>query len=130
MNKICCFVEGLPEDFNDENFVPPSSANCIVNILCERHNAIAVEASGIKEYSLKRYVTKLFTEKVLRGDRSNFSGLLEALNFDGNHKAIKKAYEQHILNVGDFDERIFLGKKILSVRRSFDQCYAWSIGFF
>ncbi|KAG7207865.1 hypothetical protein KM043_009463 [Ampulex compressa] len=100
---------GLPANFNDENYIPPQTANCIINLLCERHEAISVEAKVIKEYYLKNHINKLFNERVLRGDQSNFSGILEALNFDGNSKAINKAYEQHVLSVGDFDERIFLG---------------------
>ncbi|XP_076753665.1 retinoblastoma-like protein 1 isoform X3 [Xylocopa sonorina] len=100
---------GLPANFNDENYTPPQAANCIVSLLCERHEAIAVEAKVIKEYYLKNHINKLFNERVLRGDQSNFSGILEALNFDGNSKAINRVYEQHVLSVGDFDERIFLG---------------------
>ncbi|XP_012284354.1 retinoblastoma-like protein 1 isoform X2 [Orussus abietinus] len=100
---------GLPPNFSDEDYIPPKTANCIVGLLCDRHEAIAVEAKVIKEYSLKNHINKLFNEKILRGDPSNFSGILEALNFDGNNKAINKTYEQHVLNVGDFDERIFLG---------------------
>ncbi|KZC10797.1 Retinoblastoma-like protein 1 [Dufourea novaeangliae] len=99
---------GLPPNFNDENYTPPQTANCIVSLLCERHEAIAVEAKVIKEYYLKNHIKKLFDERVLRGDPSNFSGILEALNFDGNNKAINRVYEQHVLSVGDFDERIFL----------------------
>lgn len=101
---------GLPENFEDEDFVPNKSANCIVDLLCERYKAIAIEAKSIKEYSLKPYLTKLFQEKVLKGEQSNFSGLLEALYFDGNNKAVNKDYEQHILSIGELDERIFLGK--------------------
>ncbi|XP_031826852.1 retinoblastoma-like protein 1 isoform X2 [Nomia melanderi] len=100
---------GLPPNFSDENYTPPQTANCIVSLLCERHEAIAVEAKVIKEYYLRSHIKKLFDEKVLRGDPSNFSGILEALNFDGNNKAINRVYEQHVLSVGDFDERIFLG---------------------
>ncbi|XP_076642895.1 retinoblastoma-like protein 1 isoform X2 [Halictus rubicundus] len=99
---------GLPANFNDENYSLPQTANCIVNLLCERHEAIAMEAKVIKEYHLKNHIKKLFDEKVLRGDSTNFSGILEALNFDGNNKAINRVYEQHVLSVGDFDERIFL----------------------
>ncbi|KYN00080.1 Retinoblastoma-like protein 1 [Cyphomyrmex costatus] len=101
---------GLPTNFNDENYNQPQTANCIVNLLCERHDAIAVEAKVIKEYCMKNYINKLFNEKILRGDQSNFSGMLEALNFDGNNKAINKSYEQRMLSVGDFDERIFLAE--------------------
>ncbi|XP_024227074.1 retinoblastoma-like protein 1 isoform X4 [Bombus vosnesenskii] len=100
---------GLPSNFNDENYIPPQTANCIVSLLCERHEAIAVEAKVIKEYYLKNHINKLFNERVLRGDQTNFSGILEALYFDGNSKAINRVYEQHVLSVGDFDERIFLG---------------------
>lgn len=100
---------GLPSNFSDENYIPPQTANCIVSLLCERHEAIAVEAKVIKEYYLKNHINKLFNERVLRGDQANFSGILEALYFDGNSKAINRVYEQHVLSVGDFDERIFLG---------------------
>ncbi|XP_071569719.1 retinoblastoma-like protein 1 isoform X2 [Temnothorax nylanderi] len=101
---------GLPANFNDDNYAPPQTPNCIINLLCERHDAIAVEAKAIKEYCVKNYINKLFNEKILRGDQSNFSGMLEALNFDGNNKAINKSYEQRMLSVGDFDERIFLAE--------------------
>lgn len=47
----------------------------------------------------------------MRGDVNNFSGLLEISSFDQNIKAINKAYEEYVLSVGDFDERIFLGKE-------------------
>lgn len=107
------FPIGLPSNFHDEDYIPPDSANCVVNLLCERHEAIPVEAKVIKEYSLKNHINKLFNDKVLRGDQSNFSGILEPLNFDGNNKALNKIYEQHVLSVGDFDERIFLGKIFL-----------------
>lgn len=103
-------ITGLPENFDNDDFVPPKSANCIVNLLCERYEAYAVDAMSIKEYSLKHYLTKLFQDKVLKGEQSNFSGLLEASCFDGNNKAINGAYEQHMLSIGELDERIFLGK--------------------
>lgn len=101
---------GLPPNYNDENYTPPQTADCIVNLLCDRHEAIPVEAKVIKEYYMKNYINKLFNERILRGDQANFSGILETLNFDNNNKAINKAYEQRVLSVGDFDERIFLGK--------------------
>lgn len=103
----------MPANFNDENYTSPQTADCIVSLLCERHEAIPVEAKVIKEYCMKNYINKLFNEKILRGDQSNFSGILEALNFDGNNKAVNKAYEQRVLSVGDFDERIFLGKIVI-----------------
>ncbi|XP_020291555.1 retinoblastoma-like protein 1 isoform X3 [Pseudomyrmex gracilis] len=101
---------GLPADFNNENYTIPQTAECILSLLCERHEAIPIEAKVIKEYHVKNYINKLFDERILRGDQSNFSGILEALNFDANSKAINKAYEQRVLSVGDLDERIFLAE--------------------
>ncbi|KAI4499767.1 hypothetical protein M0802_005023 [Mischocyttarus mexicanus] len=101
---------GLPGNFNDENYIPPQSPNCIINLLCERHEAVSVEAKCIKEYHLKNHVNKLFNDRILRGEQSNFSGILEASNFDGNSKAVNKVYEQYVLSIGDFDERIFLAE--------------------
>ena len=111
-------ILGLPSNFNDESYSPPETANCIVGLLCARHDAIAVEAKGIKEHIFKNDLNKLFNEKVLQGEQSNFSSILDTLNFDGNFKAVNKLYEQHVLSVGDFDERIFLGKffKLLSFK--------------
>ncbi|XP_034950219.1 retinoblastoma-like protein 1 [Chelonus insularis] len=99
---------GLPANFNSENYEPPKTAECIVGLLCDRHEAVALEALVIKQWSLRNHLNKLFNDKILRGEQSTFTGILEALNFDGNHKALNKIYEQHVLSVGDFDERIFL----------------------
>lgn len=47
--------------------------------------------------------------------KSNLStsdyGILEKENFDTNFKQLNNKYESYVLSVGDFDERIFLGKK-------------------
>ncbi len=39
----------------------------------------------------------------------NLTGILEIGTFETNSKAINTAYEEYVLSVGDFDERIFLG---------------------
>jgi retinoblastoma-like protein 1 len=49
--------------------------------------------------------------QVLKGDVSNLSGILEQGRFDHNYKQVNKTYEEYVLSEGDFDERIFLGKK-------------------
>lgn len=56
------------------------------------------------------YKCLVFVLQVLKGNAETYSGLLDVSNFDTNLKAINKQYEEHVLNVGDFDERIFLGK--------------------
>lgn len=100
---------GLPRNFNDDDYIPPKDPPCIIYHLCEKHDGILVEAKGIKEYCWKNHIKKLFEKKVLRGDVNNFSGLIDISTFDQNIKAINKAYEEYVLSVGDFDERIFLG---------------------
>ncbi|XP_064247517.1 retinoblastoma-like protein 1 isoform X8 [Passer domesticus] len=73
-------------------------------MLCELHDGLLVEAKGIKEHYFKPYIAKLFDRKILKGDC-----LLDLCNFTENSKALNKEYEEYVLTVGDFDERVFLG---------------------
>lgn len=57
-------------------------------------------------------MTKLFNDKVIKGNAFNITGIIETPNFEGNLKALNRAYERHVLSVGDLDERIFLGKTL------------------
>lgn len=63
-----------------------------------------MEAKGIKEHYFKPYISKLFDRKILKGEC-----LLDLSSFTDNSKAVNKEYEEYVLTVGDFDERIFLG---------------------
>lgn len=69
-----------------------------------------MDAKWVKEYSWKAAITNLFENEILHGDVADFTGLFEATNFDNNMKSVNKAYQEHVLNVGEFDEKIFLGK--------------------
>ncbi|XP_069508219.1 retinoblastoma-like protein 1 isoform X1 [Ambystoma mexicanum] len=97
--------KALPDDYPDveRNFneEPP----CIIDTLCELHDGLIVEAKGIKEHYFKPYISKLFARKILKGDC-----LLDFANFAENNKALNKEYEEYVLTVGDFDERVFLGE--------------------
>ncbi|XP_062360747.1 retinoblastoma-like protein 1 isoform X1 [Cinclus cinclus] len=77
---------------------------CIIAMLCKLHDGLLVEAKGIKEHYFKPYIAKLFDRKILKGDC-----LLDLCNFTENSKALNKEYEEYVLTVGDFDERVFLG---------------------
>ncbi|CAL1274293.1 unnamed protein product [Larinioides sclopetarius] len=101
---------GLPPEFDTKNFIVPFEPPCIIDLLCNKHQGIAVEAKGIKEHWWKPYIKKLMEKKILKGKLEFLTGLLDTQNFELNSKAINKEYEEHVLNVGDFDERIFLGE--------------------
>ncbi|XP_039765992.1 LOW QUALITY PROTEIN: retinoblastoma-like protein 1 [Ornithorhynchus anatinus] len=96
--------QGLPPDFGSAEFRAPARAPCIIAALCALHDGLLVEAKGIKEYYFKPYVARLAHRKILKGvcvpDPSGFAE---------NSRAINKAYEEYVLTVGDFDERVFLG---------------------
>ncbi|GFY72547.1 retinoblastoma-like protein 1 [Trichonephila inaurata madagascariensis] len=101
---------GLPPGFDTKEFEVPSEPPCIIDLLCNKHQGIAVEAKGIKEHWWKPYLKKLMEKKIIKGKIDLLTGLLDTNNFEPNSKAINKEYEEHVLNVGDFDERIFLGE--------------------
>lgn len=100
---------GLPENYNTREYKTPNSPPCIVELLCKKHQGIAVEAKGIKEHWWKPYIRRLMEKKILKGKPETLTALLDTQYFETNCKAINKEYEEHVLNVGDFDERIFLG---------------------
>ncbi|XP_023570623.1 retinoblastoma-like protein 1 [Octodon degus] len=96
--------KGLPSDFHTADFRASEEPPCIIAILCELHDGLLVEAKGIKEHYFKPYIAKLFDRKILKGEC-----LLDLSSFTDNSKAVNKEYEEYVLTVGDFDERIFLG---------------------
>jgi hypothetical protein len=49
--------------------------------------------------------------QVLKGNASNLNGILDQGCFDYSYNSVSKAYEEYVLSEGDFDERIFLGKR-------------------
>ncbi|OPJ70708.1 retinoblastoma-like protein 1 isoform B [Patagioenas fasciata monilis] len=96
--------KGLPVDFHTTEIKASADAPCIIAALCELHDGLLVEAKGIKEHYFKPYIAKLFDRKILKGEC-----LLDLCNFTENNKALNKEYEEYVLTVGDFDERVFLG---------------------
>ncbi|KAM5135133.1 retinoblastoma-like protein 1 [Mantella aurantiaca] len=77
---------------------------CIISALCEYYDGLAVEAKGIKEHYFKPYISKLYDRKIIKG-----GCLLDLSSFPDNNKALNREYEEYVLTVGDFDERVFLG---------------------
>ncbi|XP_029191075.1 retinoblastoma-like protein 1 [Acropora muricata] len=103
--------EGLPQDFGNRDFKVPADVPCIVERLCNKHEGIIIEAKGIKEHHWKLFIKQLFEKKVLKGNEEILTGILDQGNFEHNCKSINKEYEEYVLSVGDFDERIFLDEE-------------------
>uniref|UniRef100_A0A8B9L8A9 Retinoblastoma-like 1 (p107) n=1 Tax=Astyanax mexicanus TaxID=7994 RepID=A0A8B9L8A9_ASTMX len=81
---------GFPKD-SVSSEEPPS----VIEELCELHDGLVVEAKGIKEHYFKPYIRRLRINKY------------NCVIFVS--KAINREYEEYVLTVGDFDERVFLG---------------------
>ncbi|XP_078400403.1 retinoblastoma-like protein 2 isoform X2 [Cetorhinus maximus] len=100
--------KGLPEDFHNKDYRPPSDPPCIIDKLCAVHDGLELEAKGIKQHYWKPYIRKLFERKTLKGRGETLTGFLDPGNFAESVKAINKAYDEYVLTVGNIDERIFL----------------------
>uniref|UniRef100_A0A8C1L6T7 Retinoblastoma-like 1 (p107) n=1 Tax=Cyprinus carpio TaxID=7962 RepID=A0A8C1L6T7_CYPCA len=98
------YFRGLPKDTENLEEMP-----CVIDKLCELHDGLVVEAKGIKEHFFKPYIKTLFEKRILKGDAETLTELLDTPNFQDNNKAINREYEEYVLTVGDFDERVFLG---------------------
>lgn len=101
---------GLPAQYRADGHVssdePPP---CVLERLCELHDGLVVEAKGIKQHYFKPYIQKLFEKQILKGNEDHLTEMLDPQNFIDNNKAINREYEEYVLTVGDFDERVFLG---------------------
>uniref|UniRef100_A0A8C2AQN7 Retinoblastoma-like protein 1 n=1 Tax=Cyprinus carpio TaxID=7962 RepID=A0A8C2AQN7_CYPCA len=98
------YFRGLPKDTENLEEIP-----CVIDKLCELHDGLVVEAKGIKEHYFKPYIKTLFEKRILKGDAETLTELLDTPNFQDNNKSINREYEEYVLTVGDFDERVFLG---------------------
>ena len=54
----------LPADFMSASFTPPTEAPCIIQILCDKHDGLFLEAKGIKEHWWKPRIKKLIEKEV------------------------------------------------------------------
>ncbi|KAM8914785.1 retinoblastoma-like protein 1 isoform 2-T2 [Spinachia spinachia] len=100
---------GLPALYPADGLLADDPPPCVLERLCELHDGLVVEAKGIKQHYFKPYIQKLFHREILKGNEDHLSELLDPQNFIDNNKAINREYEEYVLTVGDFDERVFLG---------------------
>ena len=67
VREICTYMHcfaGLPKNFHETDFKPPYEVPCIIQLLCDKHEGLVLEAKGIKEHWFKPYIKKLFDKKV------------------------------------------------------------------
>ncbi|XP_024865212.1 retinoblastoma-like protein 1 isoform X2 [Kryptolebias marmoratus] len=101
---------GLPPTYRADGHVfPDEPPPCVLERLCELHDGLVVEAKGIKQHYFKPYIQKLFQKQILKGNEVLLTEMLDPQNFIDNNKAMNREYEEYVLTVGDFDERVFLG---------------------
>ncbi|KAI1297170.1 Retinoblastoma-like protein 1 [Halotydeus destructor] len=106
--------DALPEGFSSPDFKLPDKIGCIIQALCKKYDGMFVEAKGIKEHwwnsKVKRMIEReeLKARKCEAGQPVQLLGLFDSSNFPFNLRSINKEYDRHVLNIGDFDERIFL----------------------
>ncbi|XP_072237583.1 retinoblastoma-like protein 1 [Leuresthes tenuis] len=100
---------GLPPLYRTDGHISPDEPPpCVLERLCELHDGLVVEAKGIKQHYFKPYIKKLFQKQILKGNEELLTEMLDPQNFIDNNKAINREYEEYVLTVGDFDERVFL----------------------
>lgn len=104
----------FPDCTSTSRFTQNCDVPCIIDILCERHNGVKMEAKQIKEYSWKKQIKTLFDKKYLKGDSDLFINVLDPTHFESNNKNIEKLYDDYILSVGAFDERLYLANSFLT----------------
>ncbi|XP_045502075.1 retinoblastoma-like protein 1 isoform X1 [Colias croceus] len=102
--------KGLPKDWLQDDFELPKKPPCIISVLCEIKDGLAVQASTMKDYSWNKVIKSFFEKGILKGNSEQLLGLLDVGNFDVNQKSLNNLYETYVLSVGEFDERIFLGE--------------------
>ena len=74
----------LPKDFMSDNYQPPAEAPCLINVLCEKHEGLVLEAKGIKEHWWKPYIKRNFDKKLMKGKIENLTGVLDLAVFECN----------------------------------------------
>lgn len=82
---------------------------CILDKLCLGHGGIINEVKTIREHFFREDIRKCFQNQKLTGDQETMMGILDSTVFDTNFKNVRKDYEIHVLSIGEYDERVFLG---------------------
>ena len=75
---------GLPMSYEDADWKPPQDPPCIIQLLCQKHEGLEMEAKTIKEHWWKPHVKKLFDKKVGMDSLLLFSVCMRSLRSADN----------------------------------------------
>ncbi|KAH8289618.1 hypothetical protein KR054_008058 [Drosophila jambulina] len=92
--------EGLPPNWTELDFRHKQC--CILAHFCDMTD----EAKAMKATTFREIMSSFFQTSTIYGSKDTMLGLLANENFDRNLKSLNISYEQYVLSVGEFDERI------------------------
>ncbi|XP_037939043.1 retinoblastoma family protein-like [Teleopsis dalmanni] len=100
---------GIPEDWGTDSFDRNLVHNhCIINHLSRLIETKPSEVKFMKNNSWKIIIRRFFQTNTISGNEETFLGIVSNSNFERNLKCLNSTYEQYILSVGEFDERIII----------------------
>ncbi|XP_001991027.2 retinoblastoma family protein isoform X2 [Drosophila grimshawi] len=95
--------EGLPPNWNSPHFDETQARNhCILKYFCEMTD----EAKTMKATVFSNIMHSFFQANTIFGKEETLLGLVANKNFERNLRSLNVSYEQYVLSVGEFDERI------------------------
>ncbi|XP_002099715.3 retinoblastoma family protein [Drosophila yakuba] len=92
--------EGLPSNWTELDF--RHKPHCILAYFCD----MTEEAKAMKATTFRQIISSFFQASTIYGNKDTMLGLLANENFERNLKSLNISYEQYVLSVGEFDERI------------------------
>ncbi|XP_033168394.1 retinoblastoma family protein [Drosophila mauritiana] len=92
--------EGLPSNWTELDF--RHNPHCILSNFCD----MTEEAKAMKATTFRQIMSSFFQASTIYGNKDTMLGLLANENFERNLKSLNISYEQYVLSVGEFDERI------------------------
>ncbi|XP_026838870.1 retinoblastoma family protein isoform X2 [Drosophila erecta] len=92
--------EGLPSNWTELDF--RHKPHCILDYFCD----MTEEAKAMKATTFRQIMSSFFQASTIYGKKDTMLGLLANENLERNLKSLNISYEQYVLSVGEFDERI------------------------
>ncbi|KAH8419829.1 hypothetical protein KR009_003086 [Drosophila setifemur] len=92
--------EGLPSNWTELDY--RQQQHCILAHFCDMTD----EARAMKATTFREIMASFFQASTVYGNKDSMLGLLTKENFERNLKSLNVSYEQYVLSVGEFDERI------------------------